>query len=49
MMLLNCILILQKTPFPPRYATNWQQTYTLMQVWSQSYDREFQRRRCKIV
>jgi hypothetical protein len=32
MMLLNCILILQKTPFPPRYATSWQQTYTLMQV-----------------
>ena len=30
-MLLNVILILQKTPFPPRYATSWQQSYTLMQ------------------
>jgi len=30
--LVNCVLILQKTPFPPRYATAWQQGYTLMQV-----------------
>ena len=30
-MLLNVILILQKIPFPPRYATAWQPAYTLMQ------------------
>ncbi len=30
-MLLNSILILQKIPFPPRYATSWQQAHTLMQ------------------
>ena len=29
--LLNTILILQKIPFPPRYATTWQHAYTLMQ------------------
>ena len=31
-MILSCILILQKIPFPPRYAaTSWQQAHTLMQ------------------
>ena len=30
-LLLNTILILQKIPFPPRYATSWTQAYTLMQ------------------
>jgi hypothetical protein len=29
--LLNTILILQKLPFPPRYASSWQQSHTLMQ------------------
>ena len=29
--LLNCILILQKLPFPPRHATSWQHAHTLMQ------------------
>ena len=31
LLLLNTILILQKIPFPPRYATAWQHAYTLMQ------------------
>ena len=30
-MLLNVILVLQKIPFPPPYATSWQSGYTLMQ------------------
>ena len=30
-LLLNIILILQKLPFPPRYASSWQQSHTLMQ------------------
>ena len=31
LILLNTVLILQKIPFPPRYATTWQHAYTLMQ------------------
>lgn len=31
LMLVNVILIMQKIPFPPRYATTWQHAYTLMQ------------------
>ena len=27
----NIVLILQKSPFPPRYAANWQPTYSLLQ------------------
>ena len=30
-LLLNTILVLQKLPFPPRYASSWQQSHTLMQ------------------
>ena len=28
----NIVLILHKSPFPPRYAANWQPTYSILQV-----------------
>ena len=30
-LLTNIVLILQKSPFPPRYAANWQPTYSILQ------------------